>query len=167
MADKRLLVVLDGSAVSKRAVKYVASLISRRRGFRLCLVHVLPPLPPRLLEHGGSENPATERRLENELRLERERWVSSAKSAAQKHVDDARTTFRKNGVPAASIQTLFCDPGEGRNAADDILRMAGGCKCRTIVVGRQAVSWFHELFSQELPEELLRRGKGFSIWIIE
>lgn len=167
MADKKLLVVLDGAAVSKRAVQYVASLISRRRGFRLCLVHVLAPLPPRLLEHGGSEDPTKEACLENELRLEREQWVSSAKRAAQKHLDNARTAFRKNGVPAANIQTLFCDPGEGRNAADDILRMAGECNCRTVVVGRQSVSWFHELFSQELPEELLRRGKGFSIWVIE
>lgn len=167
MRDKRLLVVLDGSAMSKRAVQYVASLVSRRRGFRLCLVHVLPPLPPRLLEHGGSEDPKKEACLQNELRLEREHWISTAKSAAQKHLDNARTDFRKNGVPAASIQTLFCDPGEGRNTADDILRMAGGCKCRTVVVGRESVSWFHELFSQELPEELLRRGKGFSIWIIE
>lgn len=167
MPDKRVLVVLDGSAMSKRAVQYVASLISRRRGFRVCLVHVLPPLPNRLLEHGGSENPTKEACLGNELRLEREQWISSAKSTAQKDLDNARTAFRKNGVPAASIQTLFCDPGEGRNTADDILRMAGECKCRTVVVGRESVSWFHELFSQELPEELLRRGKGFSIWIIE
>ena len=53
MADKRLLVILDGSPISKRAVKYVASWVGRRRGFRLCLAHVLPPLPAGLLEHGG------------------------------------------------------------------------------------------------------------------
>jgi len=167
MADKRLLVVLDGSAISKRAVKYVASLVGRRRGFRLCLVHVLPPLPAGLLEHGGSENPIQEARLEADLKAEQQRWISAAKSTAQKDMDNARMALRKGGVPAVSIQALFCDPDEGPNTADDILRMATGCKCHTIVVGRQSVSWFHELFSHELPEELLRRGKGFSLWVIE
>lgn len=167
MADTRLLIVLDGSATSKRAVKYAASLVGRRRGFRLCLVHVLPPLPARLLEHGGAENPTREARLEVDLKAEQQRWISAAKNTSQKDLDNARLTLRKAGIPANSIQTLFCDPDEGRNAADDILAMASGCKCSTIVVGRQSVSWFHELFSQELPEELLRRGKGFSIWVIE
>ena len=167
MADTRLLIILDGSATSKRAVKYVASLVGRRRGFRLCLVHVLPPLPAQLLEHGGSENPAQEARLEADLQAEQQRWISAAKNTSQKDLDNARVTLRKAGIPAKSIQALFCNPDEGRNAADDILGMARGCKCRTIVVSRRSVSWFHELFSQELPEELLRRGKGFSLWVIE
>jgi len=56
---------------------------------------------------------------------------------------------------------------EGSDAADDILNMARGHSCRTAVVGRQSVSCFHELFSHELSEELLRRGKGFCFWAVE
>jgi hypothetical protein len=56
MVDTRLLVVLDDSVASRRAVKYVGKFVGKRRGFRVCLVQVLPPLPPELQEHGGSED---------------------------------------------------------------------------------------------------------------
>jgi nucleotide-binding universal stress UspA family protein len=167
MVDTRLLVVLDDSAASKRAVEYVSKFVGKRSGFRICLVHVLSPLPPELLEHGGSEDPAKETRLEADLKAEQHRWISAAKKTSQKGLDEARATLRKAGISAGTVQTSFCEPGEGPNAADAILNMARRCHCRTVVVGRQSVSWFHELFSQELSEELLRRGKGFCVWAVE
>jgi len=167
MVNTRLLVVVDDSAASRRAVKYVAKFVRKRRGFRICLVHVLPPLPPELLEHGGSEDPAKEARLEVDLKAEQHRWVSAAKNTSQKSVDEARATLRKAGISAGTVQALFCEPGEGSDTADAILDMARGCHCRTVIVGRQSVSWLHELFSQELSEELLRRGKEFCVWAIE
>jgi nucleotide-binding universal stress UspA family protein len=167
MAETRLLVVLDDSAASRRAVKYVGKFVGKRRGFHICLVHVLPPLPPVLLEHGGSEDPTKEARLEADLKAEQHRWISAAKKTSQMGLDEACATLRKAGISAGTVQGLFCEPGEGPNAADAILNMAQGCHCRTVVVGRQSVSWFHELFSQDLPEELLRRGKGFSVWLVE
>lgn len=165
--DTRLLIVLDDSKASKRAVEYVGKVVGKRRGFRICLVHVLPPLPPQLLEHGGSEDPAKEARLEIDLKAEQRRWISAAKKASQKGLDEARGILRKAGIASGAVQALFCEPGEGLETADAILNMARGCRCRTVVVGRHSVSWLHELFSQELSEELLRHGKGFCIWAIE
>jgi K+-sensing histidine kinase KdpD len=167
MVDTRLLVVLDDSVASRRAVKYVGKFVGKRRGFRICLVQVLPPLPPELQEHGGSEDPAKEARLEAHLKAEQHHWISAAKKTAQKGLDQARATLRKAGISAGTLQALFSEPGEGPDAADDILNMARGRRCRTVVVGRQSVSWFHELFSHELSEELLRRGKGFCVWAVE
>lgn len=165
--DSRLLVVLDDSVASRRAVKYVVKFVGRRRGFRICLVHVLPPLPPELLEHGGSEDPAKESRLEVDLKAEQHHWISAAKKTSQKGLDEACAILRKAGISAGSIQLLFCEPADGHNAADAILQMAHECKCDTVVVGRESVSWFHELFSKELAEELIRGGKGFSVWLVE
>ena len=78
MVNTRLLVVLDDSAASRSAVKYVGKFVGKRRRFRICLVHVLPPLPPELLEHGGSEDPAKEARLEADLKAEQQLWISAA-----------------------------------------------------------------------------------------
>jgi nucleotide-binding universal stress UspA family protein len=167
MVDTNLLVVLDDSAASRRAVKYVSKFIGRRMGFRICLVHVLAPLPPELLEHGGSEDPAQEVRLGADLTAEQHGWISAAKKTFQKNLDEARAILRNEGISGRTVQASFCEPGEGPNAADAILNMARRCQCRTVVVGRHSVSWFHELFSQELSEELLRRGKGFCVWAVE
>ncbi|MGH9738790.1 MAG: universal stress protein [Candidatus Acidiferrales bacterium] len=167
MLDTRLLIVLDDSVTSRRAVKYVGKFVGKRRGFRICLVHVLPPLPPEFLEHGGSGYPEKEARVAVDLKAQQRHWISAAKKKAQTGLDVARATLRKAGLSAGAVQTLFCEPGEGPDTAEVILNMARGCHCRTVVVGRRSVSWLHELFSQELSEELLRHGKGFCVWAIE
>ena len=167
MLDTRLLVIVDESPASERAVKYVGKFAGGRKGFHICLVHVLPPFPPRLLEHGGAEDPAKEARLEADLKSAQRRWTSDAKKKLQKVLDKSRAVLQKAGVPARAMQTLFCEPEEGPYAARSILNMARECRSRTVVVGRRSVSWFHELFSQELSEELLRHGKGFCVWAVE
>ena len=165
--DTRILVVLDDSEASMRAVRYAGKFAGRRKQFSICVVHVLPPLPPALREHGGSHDPLEERRLDLALRAEQDRWIAAAKKRAQESLRQAGTLLRKGGVPGAAVQTLFCEPGEPEETADTLLRMAKECQCRTVVVGRQSVSWLHELFSQDISEELLRRGKGFCIWAVE
>ena len=100
MVDTRLLVILDDSAAAKRAVKYVGKFVGKRTGFHICLLHVLPPLPSELLEHGGSENPAKEARLGVDLKAEQHRWISAAKKASQKSLDEARAILRTAGISA-------------------------------------------------------------------
>lgn len=48
---------------SRQAVQYVCKSVGTRNCFRTCLFHVLTPLPPELLEHGGSEGPSKEPRF--------------------------------------------------------------------------------------------------------
>jgi hypothetical protein len=67
------------------------------------MVHVLPPLPPELLEHGDSEDPAKEAQLEADLKVEQHRWISAAKKslpegAARRSCSPAESgNFSKNG----------------------------------------------------------------------
>jgi hypothetical protein len=165
--ETRLLVVLDDSGASKRAVKYVGKFVGKRKGFRICLLHVLPPMPSELLEHGGSENPMKESRLGLNLKTKQHQWIAAAKRACQKSMDAARRTLQTAGVSAGTVKALSYEPGENQDAADIILSVARGSHCRTVVVGRQSASWFKELFHEPLAAELHRRGKEFSVWAIE
>jgi K+-sensing histidine kinase KdpD len=108
-----------------------------------------------------------EAQLEADLKVEQHRWISAAKKASQRGLHEDRAVLQKAGISARTVKAAFCEPGEGKDAADAILRMARGRRCRTVVVGRRSVSWFHELFSRDLSEELLRRGKGFCVWAVE
>ena len=47
-------------------MKYVGTFVGKRKGFQISLLHVLAPVPTGLLEHGGSENPLKEARLDAE-----------------------------------------------------------------------------------------------------
>jgi len=95
------------------------------------------------------------------------RWISTAKKASQKSMDAARATLQAAGVSAGAVKALVYEPGENQDAADIILSVARGSHCRTVVVGRESASWFQEIFSEPLADELHRRGKEFSIWAIE
>src|SRR5207244_3426527 len=75
--SRTILIVVDGSAASRRALAYVARIVGRRRGFRLCLIYLLPPLPPRLLESRGTEDPKAEEQLSAQLKVKQRRWIST------------------------------------------------------------------------------------------
>ena len=51
--NKHILIAVDNTEASHRAVHYVAAMLGGRRGFHVRLLHVLPPFPPELLECGG------------------------------------------------------------------------------------------------------------------
>ncbi|HJT71755.1 MAG TPA: universal stress protein [Terriglobales bacterium] len=167
MTGKEVLVILDDSPSSSRAVRYAGRIMEKSRGFRTCLVHLLPSLPPELLEHGGAQNPDKEGEVEAELKSEQEKWLGSAKKAAQQSLERAEGILRDAGQPKKSIQLLIGEAGDGKEAAERVFELAEKCKCHTIVVGRELASRLHSCFSTELPEELLLHAKGFAVWVVQ
>lgn len=167
MTNTGILLVVDASEAAKRAVTYVARMVGRRQGFRLCLGHILPPLPAQLLEFGGAENPVEERRVGEPVETDRQQWIAAARKTAEPALNAARATLRKAGVPAGALETRFFDPVEGRDTAEEILKIARARKCHTVVIGRESLSWLRELVQGDLAEEVVRRGKGFTIWVVE
>jgi nucleotide-binding universal stress UspA family protein len=163
----RLLVVLDESAASRRTVAYLGKMVGRHRDLQLCLAHVLPPLPPGLLESAGDEDPQPGRRQQARLKTRQQRWLLAAKRTAQQTFARAQAALRKVGVPARALDVQFFGALDGRSAADRILALARASRCRTVVVGRESLSWFRELLRGDLAGELVRRADGFTIWVVE
>jgi len=164
---EHLQVVIDGSAGSKRAVTYVGRILGRRRRFHVHLLHLLPPLPPELLEFGGTEDPRKEQKLEAGLRREQRSWISSAREAVKPTVDDAVKALRVAGISSREIGFEFSYPTEPRDAAQVVLDQALAKHCHTIVIGHEAHSWFREIVGGHLTEHVLRRAHGISIWIVQ
>jgi nucleotide-binding universal stress UspA family protein len=167
MRSTRLLVVVDESKASKRAVSYVAQIVGRRQGFKICLVHALSEIPASLLEYGGGKNPEEEVKLDADLHAEQKQWVLAAQEKAQPTLTRASAVLRKGGLAANAIEERFCFPGDGPARIDEIFELAKKHKYRTLVVGSESLSWLRQLLGSDPVEELLRRGKGFTIWIVE
>jgi nucleotide-binding universal stress UspA family protein len=166
-ASLKLLLVIDDSSASKRAIAYVARMLGRRKGVHLCVAHLLPPLPSRLLEFGGSEDPDEETRLDAGLKMRQARWLAEVKKTAQRALAAANTTLRNAGVPRSAIDVQFSDAIAGGGIANRLLEVARTSNCDTVVVGRESLSWFRELVQGDLAEELVRRGQGLTIWVVE
>src|SRR5210317_1800410 len=162
--DRTFLVGIDDSEATLRTVSYVAETLGPQKGFNVVLLHVLPPIPPELLEFGGSEDPKTEQRLDAELKKDQAQWIEQAKQAAEPLVEKMKGIFLRVGISADMITTVFAESIHRPDFVRELLETAHKQKCGTIVVGRKSYPSFKEMFHHHVGEELVRKGEGFAIW---
>lgn len=96
-AAVRILLAVDESKNSHRVVQYVGSLLSRTPDTVITLFHVLRPMPRKLLEHGGSENPAVEAQLSVQLRNEQDAWIRKERESECHVLKQACETLHNPG----------------------------------------------------------------------
>lgn len=160
----RLLLAVDDSDNAHRAVRYVGSLLGRTPDITVTLFHVLKPMPRGLLEHGGSENPATEEQLSARLREDREAWIRKEREAECPVLLKACETLAQSGFDTSRVTVKF---GHEDDIAANILEEARSGQHDTIAVGRSGMSRITRMFGGGVTDRLLRDAKGFAIWIIE
>ncbi|MEP7309856.1 MAG: universal stress protein [Acidobacteriota bacterium] len=167
MSDLRLMVVVDGTESSRRAVQYSGRILAHRAGIDCHLAYIASRLPPELLESGGSELPEREEQVEADLRREQRRWMAVTDRKADRVLRAARETLRRAGVAAADVHTCVSSPLDARRTVDEVLLLARDQGCRTVVVGHRAHTWFGGLGGGHLAEQLVRLAKGFAVWVID
>jgi len=165
--DRTFLVAIDDSEATLRTVSYVAETLGPQKGFYVVLLHVLPPIPPELLEFGGSEDPKTEQRLDEQLKKDQAQWIEQAKQTAEPLVEKMKGMFFRVGVSADMITTVFTESIHRPDFVRELLETAHKQNCGTIVVGRKSYPKFQEMFHHHVGEELVRKGEGFAIWVVE
>ena len=159
MKTTKLLVVVDESRATKRVLEYVAQVASRRQDFRICLAHAFPSPPPELVEFRGAEKAR--------LRAYKRRWISVVEMTEQRALDRANAVLRRSGVAEKAIEAHYCNLVDASRATQEILSLARARKCDTVVIGSDSLSWLGELIHGDPAEELVRQGKGFTIWVVE
>lgn len=159
----RFLLAVDESENSHRVARYVGSLLRRTPDVALTLFHVLKPMPRELLEHGGSEDPATEAQLGVQLRGEQEAWIRKEGEAECHILKQACETLNQSGFDTSRVTLKY---GHEDDIARNILEEARIGQHETIVVGRHGTSRSKRGFGA-VTDQLLRDAKGFAIWVVE
>jgi len=85
----------------------------------------------------------------------------------QRALDRANVVLRQGGIARGAIEAHFCYLVDGTRATKEILALARARGCDTVVIGRRSLSWLGELTNTHPAEELVRQGKGFTIWVVE
>jgi len=160
----RILVAVDESENSHRAVQYVGALLRRTPDVAVTLFHVLKPMPRGLLEHGGSENPVAEARLSEQLRKDQDAWIRREAESECPFLISAAQTLTQSGFDPSRVALRI---GHEENIARNILEEARSGNHDTIVVGRHGTSRIKRLFGGGVTDTLLQDAKGFAIWIVE
>src|SRR5215470_4081258 len=161
---KHILIAMDDSEASYRAVTYVGNMIGSCEGFRVCLLHALPPLPRELLEFGGSEDPRQEERNEACLKADQTRWIEAVAQAAQPVFTRAKQILHEARVPEHAVETQIVDTVNTQDTVLDILEEAHAHHCGTVVVGRKTSHGLEAFWKSHVSDELISQGEGLAIW---
>jgi nucleotide-binding universal stress UspA family protein len=166
-ANRNILVAVEDSEASDRAVTYVAQIVDGRGEFQIVLFHMPASMLPQLIEFGGAEHPTQEQRAEAELSSARTAWVEGMTRAAEPIFARAKTRLRAAHVAEQAIKTeLFIPPG-GHSLEASIVEAARTHDCRTVVVGREAFSWVKELFQAHVADKLIQQADVLTLWIVQ
>lgn len=161
-----LLLAIDDSDASRKAVSYVARVVGDAPRFRIRLLHVLPPIPTGFLEHGGCD-PGGACPAEEEVVEGTRRWREESERAAAGFVDAARKSLGDAGVSDDRIEVRFAAPLPDETVGYHVLQAAHECGCETVVVGRAPRGWLRETLHSSPSSAVLRKaGRGLAVWIV-
>jgi nucleotide-binding universal stress UspA family protein len=161
-----VLVGVDDSTATWKAIDHVADLARTRQDFRIHLLHAAA-YPPALQESRGAEDATEEERVEKELERKQERWEQGVQRAAAELFDKARAILERAGVAPEKIESHVLTLAHREELVDDIFKSAHQFDCRTIVVGRNCFPWFKEVFVEHLGDEISRRASDIGVQVVE
>jgi len=163
---EHILLAVDDSEASYRAVTYVGSIIGGRQDFRVYLLHALPPLPREFLEDGGSSELGQDEPAEARLSEEPSRWMELVAQAAEPVFTRAKSILYEDNVPAQAVETQITDTVNTQDIVLDILEAAHTHHCGTVVVGRESFHGLKALVTSHVSDALIRQALGLAIWVV-
>jgi len=127
-------------------------------------LHVLPHLPPEMLESVGTAEPAKDT---EHVESKRADFIAEAEKVAKPMVDRAKKLLSEGGIPQRVIETQYYPSVATVDIVDDLLEVARREGFGTIVVGRNSWSRFKELFRHHICCELIKKADGVTVWVVE
>ncbi|WP_243358253.1 universal stress protein [Fundidesulfovibrio terrae] len=147
---RHILVAVDGSDNSRRAVEHVAEVLAGTRGFRFTLLHVVAEPDPDYF----ANDPA--KRLE---------WIANQRSEAIGYLEEYSRILAKAGIDPAAIteevQELRC-PSLAQCILDECTRRGAG----VLVLGRQGRGAREELLLGSVSKAAVHNSKGRAVWVV-
>jgi nucleotide-binding universal stress UspA family protein len=162
--SKRVLIAVDESDASRRAVTYAAEVLGGGHGFQVSLLHL--ELPPRMLEWGGSENPEVEDQISVERGEAYRQMENQAIAEGKTMLHRSQAILAEQGIEGVALLVQFDEPLDGKTIAQHVLKTARDHDCGTVVVGRHLTSFWEGLFHHPVEEQLVRTDGGMTIWVV-
>jgi nucleotide-binding universal stress UspA family protein len=162
--NKHVLLAVDESEASDRAVEYTAEMLGGAAGFHVGLLHL--ELPPHMLEWGGAEEVAVEDRVSAERRADYGEMETKAVAEGRTMLQRYRTRLAEHRIEAEVLLVQFEEPLSRKTIAEHILKTAKERGYGTIVVGRHLFSFWERIFQRHVGETLVHTGEDVTIWVI-
>ena len=137
-----ILVAVDDSAASERAVRYVADVVGARERFRVV-------------------------RLDQELAEKEAAALEARRKEVAPAFERARSALTEAGFADEAIEDHDRVAIDSKEVARQCLEAADEYACGTVCIGRESLPWHRELFHLHVAEALVRNGQNHTIWAVE
>jgi nucleotide-binding universal stress UspA family protein len=153
--EKRILIAVDGSVYSRKAMEYAAGIGSIVKDIHYTLLHIHPKVSDYLIEDAKRDpkaiatlKKATKKNQEESIRL----------------LDESKNIMVKAGIGEDKVETVSQE--QTRGTAKAILDHAKKSLCDAIVLGRRGVSRLAESFMGSITNSVLEHTDEIPVWAI-
>lgn len=159
----RILIPIDGSSLSLRAVDHVARVVHEGE---IVLFHVTG-IPPELLEHRGGNTPAEERELEHEVGEGSRKFREQIRPIIERDVfGPAKELLRYVATDGKlNVQTLLATEPSS-DVASDIIAEAEQGGYDAVVVGRHIHPGIMHFVLGGTASKVVHHLKTTAIWLV-
>ena len=157
----KILVAVDGSETSTRAVEYVGEIVRGCEGIDITLYHVLE-VSPLFVEHGGGE--ASWKQLQEE----REEWEKGKREQIEREIfAPAKQMLKEKGIreDVIEIQTKLAEDAHPDVALAIIQEVKEG-GYGTVVLGKRGITMLKEFMFGSVASKVVHHIDECAIWIV-
>jgi nucleotide-binding universal stress UspA family protein len=151
MINRHILIAVDESDNAKRAVAYVALMLSGLQGFKVTLITIVPVPPDDFFAN-------TEERVS---------WIGDNEAKSKLVLEGYRAMLINAGVDEEFV-SICMKTGEYPSVAEVILNEAAHIGAGTIALGRRGISKQEEFIYGSTSNKILHSQKSCNaLWVIE
>ena len=149
-AWNKILVAVDETETSRRALRYLGHISGCTQGLEICLLHVYPPPPPYYAREGHTLA---------DYRQDQESRARSIFAAAT----DLLAEYR---IPAQQIHTDCRMATDAEPISKIILQAQTEGQYGTVIVGKRGVSKAEEFLFGSISNAVVRSSNNFTVWVV-
>jgi len=154
---KKILLAVDASPSSMKAVEFVASLLGGQ-GYEVCIFHAIPGLGAINFELSELNKPEL-----HEVDIS-DTCVEVFRLKVVRLFQDVKGMLMRSGFESEKISEKVISGVRSRS--DAIVREAEDGGYGTIVVGRRGLSKVEAFFMGRVGHEVVYGGKNFTVWVV-
>ncbi len=158
---KKMLIAVDGSESSLRAVEYAATQFSGLSDITITLLHVLPYPPAPLWDDGHI--PTREEKEERQRAIER--WLAGQRSGTEPMFDKVINILTRHGIAIRQIEKKTIS--DSIDVADSILEETKDGGYQTLVLGRRGLSPVKKFLMGSVTAKIISHGAGVAVCVVE
>jgi nucleotide-binding universal stress UspA family protein len=148
--DKHLLIAVDETDGSRRAVLYVADFLGGFPGFTVTLLSIIPDPESDFFDSEAEMN----------------EWLKKELDTTNKMLENYRQVLVQSGFPEDKVRYRAC-VGESKSMSDAILETRCDLTCCTVVVGRHHKTKAEEFLFGSTSNRLIHEAKNCAVWVVE